>query len=797
MDKKVFISHSQKDKIIADIICATLEAEDIGCWIAPRDIPYGNDWAGEITKAIEESSLFLFILSQHSNASRQCPKEISVADNVGVPIICIKTDDSEMKPGLKYHLSMQQMMVIDASKISDEMHTVLCSVKEKLIDQKRNPEQISKGTLGQDSYNIDKQLDAKFEELFGPKSDSPVNTAEAEISSVSRKLGDIAAKNFMMRLEDDVKQIEKRNSDKISTATVEFRKRILSPIDQTGKYLNGKHFRIPHIDGVKTLVFQILEDVVDFDTRSKYFDCVLLESVVETDLGYTTYFVDELSVNGTSLIFLHFYESGDKLFLNTGILYNNVVKVCKKPMLQTFQKISVKNNKIHLSNVGYNSDSFSLSDFSELHGSNDEVWHEADIRTAPIVVIDPDTAELVLREVYYDKSTNTTRARMKLTNNKSYFAFQIRHSDTDSPSIPLTDFEQGKYYRQGVYGFPKDPLKAAEFLEKAGTGEAIFEMAMLFAESSEFRDDETYRQFLTEAIAMNCENAIVEQTLAVYFEEISDTTLVDCINMLDTITNDESTASMYVLAHILETTNPDRAFELYLKSAKNDFPPAVSRLQCSDSTLNDQSDAVLRDVFLRSLNENKGVKEYCMGCACFFGYGMRIRKNVGIDLLLKAANLGDTDAQKTLFEIYDTDTHYGNKVQALHWLEKLAAYDTSARVDLANRYIDGIGCERSSESDTSAFEILRSLAESDNRTAINNLAWMYKVGRGCEQDYIKARVLFERSADLGCAAAFYHLGTMYEKELGVNKDLDTARKMYETAAEKGHKKAKEQLASLQ
>ena len=43
----VFISHSSKDKIVADSIVAALEAAHIRCWIAPRDIKPGTDWGEE------------------------------------------------------------------------------------------------------------------------------------------------------------------------------------------------------------------------------------------------------------------------------------------------------------------------------------------------------------------------------------------------------------------------------------------------------------------------------------------------------------------------------------------------------------------------------------------------------------------------------------------------------------------------------------------------------------------------------------------------------------------------------
>ncbi|MBV8722991.1 MAG: toll/interleukin-1 receptor domain-containing protein, partial [Candidatus Eremiobacteraeota bacterium] len=38
MAVKVFISHSSKDREIADAICRHLEAMGVSCWIAPRDI---------------------------------------------------------------------------------------------------------------------------------------------------------------------------------------------------------------------------------------------------------------------------------------------------------------------------------------------------------------------------------------------------------------------------------------------------------------------------------------------------------------------------------------------------------------------------------------------------------------------------------------------------------------------------------------------------------------------------------------------------------------------------------------
>ena len=50
----VFISYSHQDKAAADAACSALESAGVRCWIAPRDVAPGADWAGAIVSAIED-----------------------------------------------------------------------------------------------------------------------------------------------------------------------------------------------------------------------------------------------------------------------------------------------------------------------------------------------------------------------------------------------------------------------------------------------------------------------------------------------------------------------------------------------------------------------------------------------------------------------------------------------------------------------------------------------------------------------------------------------------------------------
>src|SRR5262245_15926554 len=72
----VFISHSKEDRLAALAICARFEAEKLRCWIAPRDIPSGADWAESIINALNASRVMVLVFSARSNDSPQVKREV-------------------------------------------------------------------------------------------------------------------------------------------------------------------------------------------------------------------------------------------------------------------------------------------------------------------------------------------------------------------------------------------------------------------------------------------------------------------------------------------------------------------------------------------------------------------------------------------------------------------------------------------------------------------------------------------------------------------------------------------------
>ena len=113
----VFISHSTKDKETADKAVAYLEERGISCWIAPRDIIAGTDWAAAISTAITSVKIFLLIYSENSAASEQCAREMNLAETVeGLFVVPYKIDEAPLTGTYQYYLTGAHWIMADAKK---------------------------------------------------------------------------------------------------------------------------------------------------------------------------------------------------------------------------------------------------------------------------------------------------------------------------------------------------------------------------------------------------------------------------------------------------------------------------------------------------------------------------------------------------------------------------------------------------------------------------------------------------------------------------------------------------------
>src|SRR5438067_872439 len=104
MAHDVFLSYSSKDKPTADAVCAMLEMHGLRCWVAPRDILPGNDWAGSIVKAIKGARVMVLVFSANANASPQINREVERAVNKGIPVIPLRIENVVPTEALEFFI---------------------------------------------------------------------------------------------------------------------------------------------------------------------------------------------------------------------------------------------------------------------------------------------------------------------------------------------------------------------------------------------------------------------------------------------------------------------------------------------------------------------------------------------------------------------------------------------------------------------------------------------------------------------------------------------------------------------
>jgi tetratricopeptide (TPR) repeat protein len=105
MPHDVFISYSNKNKQVADAVCALLEQEKIRCWIAPRDITPGAPWANAIIDGIAQCRVMIVVFSAHADASEQVKREVDRALHDRLTIIPIRIEPILPTAEMAYYMS--------------------------------------------------------------------------------------------------------------------------------------------------------------------------------------------------------------------------------------------------------------------------------------------------------------------------------------------------------------------------------------------------------------------------------------------------------------------------------------------------------------------------------------------------------------------------------------------------------------------------------------------------------------------------------------------------------------------
>jgi TolB-like protein len=111
----VFVSCASQDAAVANSIVENLEQHGLRCWIAPRDVKPGAQYADAIVRAINEAKAVVLVMSGSAVGSSHVGKEIERGSSKRRPIIAFRIDAAPLNHALEYFLSESQW--IDVPKL--------------------------------------------------------------------------------------------------------------------------------------------------------------------------------------------------------------------------------------------------------------------------------------------------------------------------------------------------------------------------------------------------------------------------------------------------------------------------------------------------------------------------------------------------------------------------------------------------------------------------------------------------------------------------------------------------------
>src|SRR5579863_7944831 len=107
----IFVSYcTNSDREVAHDLVAYVESRGIECWIAPRDVQGGMEWAEEIVNAITVAKVMVLIFSASANSSPQVRREVMLAVHRGVRVVPFRIEDIAPAASLEYFLGGHQWL---------------------------------------------------------------------------------------------------------------------------------------------------------------------------------------------------------------------------------------------------------------------------------------------------------------------------------------------------------------------------------------------------------------------------------------------------------------------------------------------------------------------------------------------------------------------------------------------------------------------------------------------------------------------------------------------------------------
>lgn len=142
---QIFISHSSADAEAAANICETLERHGSKCFIAPRDIRSGREYAEELLDGIDRSAAVILLMSENANHSPHVLREVERAVSKSIPILVYKLEEVTLTKSMEYFLMTHQWVnarsdnnYVDILRFADDLKKNTASTEPVCASEQSN-----------------------------------------------------------------------------------------------------------------------------------------------------------------------------------------------------------------------------------------------------------------------------------------------------------------------------------------------------------------------------------------------------------------------------------------------------------------------------------------------------------------------------------------------------------------------------------------------------------------------------------------------------------------------------------
>jgi len=135
----VFVSHAHQKRTAAEAVCGELEANDVTCWIAPRDIPAGSNYGECLSTALDSCRALVLVYSADANRSGHVQRELERAASRGIPILPLLLEDAPVAQALQYYVGPYQWLDVSTPPLEGHLQRVVELTSGLLVEPKPPP----------------------------------------------------------------------------------------------------------------------------------------------------------------------------------------------------------------------------------------------------------------------------------------------------------------------------------------------------------------------------------------------------------------------------------------------------------------------------------------------------------------------------------------------------------------------------------------------------------------------------------------------------------------------------------